>query len=67
METEMNTPEQNKQVVTQFFQALNERRLEDLPLYMATNVIDHNKIIVGEEDEPGAAFEGGQWRRQRDE
>lgn len=50
--------ENNKQVVQGFFQAINERRLEDLPEFMALNVIDHNKIIYGEDDVPGAAFEG---------
>ncbi len=50
--------EDNKQVVLDFFQAVNEVRVEDLPKYMSADVIDHNKIIFGEEDEPGAAFEG---------
>lgn len=50
--------ESNKQVVQGFFQALNERRMEDLPEHMALDVIDHNKIIYGEDDAPGAAFEG---------
>ncbi|MGW5424766.1 ester cyclase [Streptomyces sp. NPDC003943] len=48
----------NKKVVLGFFEAINERRLADLPTYMASDVIDHNKIIHGEADEPGAAFEG---------
>ncbi|KJY42783.1 ester cyclase [Streptomyces sp. NRRL B-1568] len=48
----------NKQVVADFFRAINELRLEDLPKYMAADVVDHNKIIYGEPDEPGAAFEG---------
>ncbi|WP_372411341.1 ester cyclase [Streptomyces luteireticuli] len=47
-----------KQVVAGFFQAVNERRLEDLPRHVAADVVDHNKIIFGEPDEPGAAFEG---------
>ncbi|WP_327068186.1 ester cyclase [Kitasatospora sp. NBC_01302] len=54
----------NKQVVEGFFQAVNERRLGDLAQYMALDVIDHNKIIFGEEDEPGAAFDG--FRQQLD-
>ncbi|WP_433053120.1 ester cyclase [Dactylosporangium sp. CS-033363] len=54
----------NKQVVTGFFEALNERRVGDWDQYMAADVIDHNKIIFGEEDAPGAAFEG--FRQQLD-
>ncbi|MEV5505324.1 ester cyclase [Streptomyces orinoci] len=53
-----------KQVVKDFFDAVNERRLADLPRYMAADVIDHNKIIFGEPDEPGAAFDG--FRQQLD-
>ncbi|NUS09416.1 MAG: SnoaL-like domain-containing protein [Nonomuraea sp.] len=45
-------------MVTEFFAAINERRLDDLGAYMAADVVDHNKIIFGEPDEPGAAFEG---------
>jgi predicted ester cyclase len=45
-----------KQVVRDFFTAVNERRTEDWGRYMAEDVIDHNKIIYGEPDEPGAAF-----------
>ncbi|MFC4948562.1 ester cyclase [Pseudonocardia sp. GCM10023141] len=40
-----------------FFEAINERRLDDLGEFMAADVIDHNKIIHGEPDEPGAAFD----------
>ena len=54
----------NKRVVTDFLAALNERRLADLPRYVAADVIDHNKIIHGEPDEPGAAFDG--FRQQLD-
>lgn len=54
----------NKQVVTDFFQAVNERRIEDLPRHMALDVVDHNKVIFGEPDEPGAAFDG--FRQQLD-
>ncbi|HEY2795979.1 MAG TPA: ester cyclase [Micromonosporaceae bacterium] len=50
--------ETNKQVVVDFFQAINERRYDDWSKYMAADVIDHNKIIVDEEDAPGAAFDG---------
>ncbi|MEU9474577.1 ester cyclase [Streptomyces sp. NPDC048191] len=47
-----------KKVVQGFFEAVGEGRLEDLQQYMAADVVDHNKIIHGEADEPGAAFEG---------
>jgi predicted ester cyclase len=53
-----------KQVIADFLAALNERRLADLPRFMAADVVDHNKIIHGEADEPGAAFDG--IRRQLD-
>ena len=48
----------NKQLVTDFVTALNERDLAALPRYLAADVIDHNKIVHGEPDEPGAAFDG---------
>ena len=47
-----------------FFDAINARRLADLPVYMATDVVDHNKVIHGEADEPGAAFDA--FRQQLD-
>ncbi|MEU0402717.1 ester cyclase [Streptomyces sp. NPDC006197] len=50
--------DQNKKVVLGFFEAVSDRRLEDLPQFMAHDVVDHNKIIHGEADEPGAAFDG---------
>ncbi|GAA0595745.1 ester cyclase [Streptomyces crystallinus] len=48
----------NKQAVRGFFEAVSDRRPADLPRFMAHDVVDHNKIIHGEADEPGAAFEG---------
>ncbi|MEV4394386.1 ester cyclase [Nonomuraea sp. NPDC049607] len=45
-------------MIAEFFAAVNERRLDDLGAYLAPGVVDHNKIIFGEPDEPGAAFEG---------
>jgi ketosteroid isomerase-like protein len=54
----------NKQVVADFFQAVSERRIIDWGKYMADDVVDHNKVIFGEEDAPGAAFEG--FRQQLD-
>jgi len=48
----------NKELVRGLFEAINTRRLDDLRLYLAADVIDHNKIIYGETDEPGAAFDG---------
>ena len=47
----------NKEVVQELFNAINDRRVDDLRAYMADDVIDHNKIIHGEPDEPGAAFD----------
>jgi predicted ester cyclase len=52
----------NKQVVLGFFAAVNARRSDEWATWMHADVIDHNKIIFGEEDEPGAAFDG--FRRQ---
>ena len=45
-------------MIKDLFAAINERRLDDLHDYIADDVVDHNKIIFGEPDEPGAAFEG---------
>ncbi|MFI6445099.1 ester cyclase [Kitasatospora sp. NPDC050543] len=56
-ETIAGGPAANKQLVAGFFAAVNEERLADLGRYLAADVIDHNKIIHGEPDEPGAAFE----------
>lgn len=56
--------DENKRAVSGFFAALNERRLAELPAYMAADVIDHNKVVFGEADEPGAAFDG--FRQQLD-
>ncbi|MFI1970379.1 ester cyclase [Streptomyces cinnamoneus] len=56
--------ESGKQVVGDFFQAVNERRVADFGRYLAADVVDHNKIIHGEADEPGAAFDG--FRQQLD-
>ena len=50
------TIERNKAAVRGFFAALNERRLDALRDVMAPDVVDHNKIIHGEVDAPGAAF-----------
>ena len=40
--------DRNKQLVTDFFTALNEGRTADLGDYLAADVVDHNKIIHGE-------------------
>ncbi|WP_367135291.1 MULTISPECIES: ester cyclase [Streptomyces] len=53
-----------KSVVRGFCRALDERRVEDLPRFLRADVVDHNKVIHGEPDEPGAAFEG--FRQQLD-
>lgn len=52
------TLQRNKAVVEGCFQAINDRRLEALTEFIASDVIDYNKIIHGEADEPGAAFDG---------
>jgi predicted ester cyclase len=55
----------NKTVIAAFFERPNEGALdgsEDWAASLSPQVIDHNKIIVGEADEPGAAIEG--FRRQ---
>jgi predicted ester cyclase len=56
--TSVTTAEVNKQTIRSLFQAMNEHRTGDLPDYTAADVIDHNKIIHGEADGPGAAFDG---------
>ena len=48
----------NKTTIDGLFRIINEHRVADLPDYLALNVVDHNKIIRGEADEPGAAFDG---------
>jgi ketosteroid isomerase-like protein len=60
----MQTLESNKDVVRGLLAALSERRLDDLDHYLAADVVDHNKIVYGEEDAPGAAFDG--FRQQLD-
>ena len=52
------TAEANKQTIRRLFRAMNEHRVGGLTDYIAADVIDHNKIIHGEADEPGAAFDG---------
>jgi ketosteroid isomerase-like protein len=53
-----NTTAANKETVRCLFEAINAHRLAALPDYLAPDVVDHNKIIHGEDDVPGAAFEG---------
>lgn len=52
------TLKSNKKIVECFAKAINDRRVDALTEFMAHDVIDLNKIIYGEADEPGAAFEG---------
>lgn len=52
------TAEANKQTIRSLFRVINEHRVGDLPDYIAADVTDHNKIIYGEADGPGAAFDG---------
>jgi len=49
--------ENNKSVVTRMVAALNDERLDLLSELLAADVVDHNKIMFEEPDEPGAAFE----------
>ncbi|WP_405136983.1 hypothetical protein [Nocardia sp. NBC_01388] len=58
----------NKATITAFVNALNEGidgSTTDWIAYLSPQVIDHNQVIFGEADEPGAAIEGsgGSWRR----
>jgi predicted ester cyclase len=51
----------SKATIAAFFDSLNRGVLdgsEDWAAYLSPQVIDHNKIIFGEADEPGAAIEG---------
>ena len=51
----------NKAAVAAFFDGLNQGALdgsEGWVAYLSPQVVDHNKIIFGEADEPGAAIEG---------
>lgn len=54
----------NKALIADFVAALNSRDLANLNRYLDEDVIDHNKIIHGEPDEPGAAFDA--FRQQLD-
>jgi len=51
----------NKTTIAAFFERLNQSVLDGSDGWAALlspQVVDHNKIIVGEADEPGAAIEG---------
>ena len=55
------TIDDNKAVIAGFFEHLNHGALdgsESWAAYLSPLVIDHNKIIFGEADEPGAAIDG---------
>ena len=55
------TTDGNKAAIAAFFDGLNQGALdgsEDWAAYLSPQVIDHNKIIFGEADGPGAAIEG---------
>jgi predicted ester cyclase len=47
-----------KQVVRDFVTALNDRSGEGWAELLSPEVVDHNKVIFGEEDTPGAAVDG---------
>ncbi|KAA2255640.1 ester cyclase [Solihabitans fulvus] len=53
-----STIEVNKAVITGFIRVINDREPDRLGEFMAADVVDHNKIVYGEADEPGAAFDG---------
>jgi len=57
-ESSVTGTEANKQTVRGLIAAMNAHERSALPEYLAAGVIDHNKIIHGEADEPGAAFDG---------
>ena len=46
------------EVVTGLIDALNAQDWDGVHRWMAADVVDRNRIIHGEADEPGAAFEG---------
>lgn len=51
----------SKTTITAFFDSLNQGVLdgsENWVSYLSPQVVDHNKIIFGEGDKPGAAIEG---------
>lgn len=51
----------NKATIAAFFDSINQGVLdgsEKWAAYLSPQVIDHNKVIFGEADEPGAAIEG---------
>jgi hypothetical protein len=51
----------SKAVIAAFFDSINQGAQdgsEGWVAYLSPQVIDHNKIIFGEADEPGAAIEG---------
>jgi predicted ester cyclase len=48
----------NEQTIRDLFTAINKHDVTALPDYLAPDVVDYNKIIHGEQDAPGAAFEG---------
>jgi predicted ester cyclase len=51
----------SKTTIIAFFDSLNQGVLdgsENWVSYLSPQVVDHNKIIFGEGDEPGAAIEG---------
>lgn len=50
--------EENKAVVRELLQLLNEKKLDRLTTVVSERVVDPNKIIFGEADEPGAALDG---------
>ncbi|MQY28395.1 ester cyclase [Nocardia aurantia] len=61
----MGTVIENKATVEAFFETLNRGVAdgsEQWVGYLSPRIVDHNKVIFGEADEPGAAVDG--FRRQ---
>jgi predicted ester cyclase len=57
----MSSITENKATIGAFFDALNQGVTdgsEEWVRYLSPRIIDHNKVIFGEADEPGAAIDG---------
>lgn len=48
----------HKAIVSGLFQAINERRFDELGEYLAVNVVDDNKSFLGDEAGSQNAFDG---------
>jgi hypothetical protein len=50
--------EENKAVVQRLFDAINNRRLDELSQVVAPDVVDHNAVIFMQPEGPGRVEEG---------